>query len=139
MRDNINKSVRVKGNITGANVVTGDNVSGLSINFGQEDRTEIQTQLARLRGAIESATLADGIKKVLLKNVIPEMERAVESNEPKAGLEGGLKQINNQLEGVDAAATHVSSILTAVQTIAGKAGIALATAAPFLARLIGFQ
>ena len=135
MGNHIDKSIKIR-DITGTGVAVGENATAI-VNIGRQERDEIRAQLTQLRAGIEAAALAEGVKKVLLKNVIPPMEQAVESDQAKAGLEGGLTRINDQLESAAATAGHVSGILTAVQTIAEKAGIALAAAAPFLARLLG--
>jgi hypothetical protein len=71
-----------------------------------------------------------------LNKAVPEMAQAIRSTDPKAGLEHGLERINDQLEGVGAAASHVSGIIETATKIARSTGIIIKTVAPFLAALL---
>ena len=123
------------GDISGIGIAVGHGAQA-SVTIKEENLNEISSLLEQLRAEIEKAVIPDGAKKVLLEKAIPEMERALQSNNPKSGLERGLERINGQLEGIGVVATNVSGIIETVAKIAEFAGIALAGIAPFLSMLL---
>ena len=73
---------------------------------------------------------------MLLTKAVPEMAQAVQSDDPKSGLQRGLERIDEQLQGAGAVAEHASGIVDTVAKIAKTIGIPLLKAAPYLAALI---
>lgn len=123
------------GDITGQGIAVGHGASA-NVQITQGNLAEIVDALAQLRSDIAAADLPEGAKKVILEKAVPEMEEAVNSPEPRTGLERGLERINDQLEGVGAAAEKVPGILDSVKKIAKAAGVTLSVVAPFLAGLL---
>jgi hypothetical protein len=129
----IKKSIKT-GDISGTGIAVGHGAQA-SVTITQESRNEILNLLKQLRDEIQKSAIPDGAKSVLLNKAVPEMEKAVQSDKPKSGLEQGLERINDQLEGAGAVASTVSGIVETVTKIAKSAGIAIKVVAPFLSAL----
>lgn len=109
---------------------------GNTVTIGAAEREELQGLIQELREAIEAADLTASAKKFLLEKAVPQMEEAVAHEDPQPGMARGLERLNDQLEGAGTAAKQVEGIIGTVSKIAGVLGIAVKTAAPFLATLI---
>ena len=96
---------------------------------------ELIELLQQLRVEIIAAAIPESTKKAMLSGAVPQMEEAVESGDPKPALERGLQRINDNLEGVGAAATNVSGIADKAMRIAQAAGVAVKAVAPFIASI----
>lgn len=123
------------GNIQGTGIAIGHGASA-DVKINQENRDEIIGLLEQLRAEIKQSSIPEGSKNVLLSKAVPEMEKAMKTEDPKSGLEKGLERINDQLEGVGTVAGNVSGIVQTVAKIAKTAGIAVKIAAPFLSTLL---
>lgn len=134
MSEDKDKSIRT-GDISGTGITVGHG-SQTIVTITQESRKEILDLLSQLRAEIEKSPITDGAKNVMLSKAVPEMEKALQKDDPKSGLERGLERINDQLEGVGAAASKVSGIVETVKKIAQTAGIVIKTVAPFIATLL---
>jgi len=129
----------------GSPITTGD-ISGVGIAVGagaratvtinQQMQKEVLDLVAQLRDHIQNADIPQGAKNVLLEKAVPEMQQAMQQPEPKPALSHAFERINDQLEGAGAVAKNVSGIVETVSKIAGIAGIAVKTVAPFLASLL---
>jgi hypothetical protein len=134
MPKNKDQSIRT-GNISGTGITVGHGAQTI-VTITQESRKEILDLLSQLREEIQKSPISDGAKNVMLSKAVPEMEKAMQTDDPKSGLERGLERINDQLEGVGAAASNVSGIIETVKKIAQTTGIVIKTVAPFLAALL---
>ena len=123
------------GNVSGTGIAIGDHAQA-TVTFNQQKQDEVLNLLQQLRAEIQKSAISEGAKNVLLTKAVPEMQKAVTSNDPKSGLERGLERVNNQLEGVDNAAKHVGGIVDTVAKIAQTVGIGIKIVAPFLASLL---
>lgn len=123
------------GNVTGTGIAIGHNAQA-SVTMGAETQKEVLALLQQLRDEIQKANIPDAAKSIILSKAVPEMENAVNSGEPKSGLERGLERINDQLQGAGAVATNVSGIVGTVTKIAQAVGIAVKTVAPFLSHFL---
>jgi hypothetical protein len=134
MSEGNDKSIET-GDVSGTGIAIGHGARA-TVTITQQNRDEIAGLLRQLRAEIQQATLPDSTKNVIANKALSEMESALESDDPKSGLARGLERINDQLEGVGAAASSVSGIVQTVAKIAGAAGIVVKTVAPFLAALL---
>jgi hypothetical protein len=122
------------GNISGTGIAIGDHAQAIVTTEHQSK--ELEGLLTQLRDEIRKAEIPESTKTVILNKALPEMEKGARVGESKSGLEHGLERINDQLEGVGAAAKNVSGIIETVSKIASVVGIAIKTVAPFLAGLL---
>ena len=129
-----NKSINV-GNITGTGIAVGDN-NYINVKITQEKSSEIVDLLDQLRIEIQNASIPEGAKKVILNKAVPEMEKAMKSDNPESGLKQGLERINDQLEGAGAVASNVAGIVETVTKIAKTAGFAIKNVMPFIAAML---
>lgn len=134
MGEGDDKSIKT-GNVSGTGIAIGHGARA-TVTITPQIRNEIADLLQQLHLEIQQATIPDSTKKVIANKALPEMESALESDDPKSGLARGLERVNDQLEGVGAAASSVSGIVETIAKIAGSAGIVLKTVAPFLAALL---
>jgi hypothetical protein len=123
------------GNVTGTGIAIGAGAQATVI-ISQQAQKEVLSLLSLLREQLEKSDLPEGAKNVLLNKAVPEMETAVQSPDPKPALSRGLERINDQLEGVGAAAKNVSGIVDTIAKIAGVVGIGVKAVAPFIASLL---
>jgi thiamine phosphate synthase YjbQ (UPF0047 family) len=113
----------------------GTNVQA-TVTITQQTQQELLDLIQQLQAEIQKAQIPDGAKDVLLTKAVPEMSQAVQSDDPKSGLQRGLERIDEQLQGAGAVAEHASGIVDTVAKIAKTIGIPLLHAAPYLAALI---
>src|SRR5215472_6482906 len=123
------------GNVTGTGIAIGAGAQATVI-ISQQAQKEVLSLLSLLREQLEKSDLPDGAKNALLNKAVPEMETAVQSPDPKPAMARGLERINDQLEGVGAAAKNVSGIVDTIAKIAGVVGIGVKAVAPFIASLL---
>jgi hypothetical protein len=102
-------------------------------NIGSEG--DITGLLELLRKEIQKSQIPAPAKASMAEHV-DNMERAAESGDPKAGFAQALKGFNQNLEQVGTATDRVSGIVSTLGKIAGAAGIAIKTVAPFVASLL---
>lgn len=134
MSRQVDKSIKV-GNISGTGIVAGHH-SQANVAISRQNRDEIIELIERLREEITNASISDSTKNVLLTRVVPEMDQAIRSSDPKSGLERGIERINDQLQGAGVVVKNVSGITETVTKIAKSAGILIKTVAPFLTALL---
>ena len=123
------------GNITGTGVAVGPGAQA-TVTVDSGSQKELLSLIAALRAQVQNSTLPDGTKTVLLTKAVPEMEAAAAAPDPKSGLRNGLQRIDDQLQGVGAAASSVSGIVETVSKIAGMIGVGVKVVAPFIASLL---
>lgn len=130
------KGFHVKtGDVSGTGIAIGQNVQA-TVTINQRTQQELLNLVQQLQAEIQKAQIPEGAKRVLLTKAIPEMNQAVQSDDPKAGFERGLERVDEQLQGAGAVAEHVSGIIITVTKIAKLIGIPLLHAVPYLAALI---
>src|SRR5919108_4472017 len=123
------------GDISGTGIAIGQDVqSTVTITQGQQQ--ELLDLIKQLQEQIQAAQIPDGAKQVILQKAVPEMKQAVQSEDPKGGLQRGLERIDEQLQGAGAVAEHASGTVDTVAKIAKTIGIPLIHAAPYIAALI---
>jgi hypothetical protein len=125
------------GNVSGTGVAIGAGAKA-QVTMAPENRDEILKLLQQLHDEIQAAPLGDGAKNALSRS-IPEMQQAVQSNEPQQpqdGIKNGLNRINDQLEAAGAVAGNVSGIVQTLAKIAEVAGVGIKIVAPFVASLL---
>ena len=123
------------GSVSGTGIAIGQDVqSTVTITQGQQQ--ELFDLIKQLQQEIHNAQIPDGAKQVLLEKAVPEMNQAVQSEDPKSGFQRGLERIDEQLQGAGAVAEHASGIVDTVAKIAKTIGIPLIHAAPYIAALI---
>lgn len=120
------------GNVTGTGIAIGTGARA-SVVINEQAQKELSSLVSLLREQLQKADLPEGTKNVLLNRAVPEMETAVQSQDPKPALQRGLERINDQLEGAGAVAKNVSGIVETVAKIAGIIGVGVKTVAPFIA------
>jgi hypothetical protein len=123
------------GDVSGTGIAMGTDVQA-TVTINQQTQQELLDLIQQLQAEIQNAQIPDGAKQVLLTKAVPEMTEAVQSDDPKAGMQRGLERIDEQLQGVGAVAEHASGIVDTVVKIAKTIGIPLLHAAPYLAALI---
>jgi hypothetical protein len=123
------------GDVSGTGIAIGQDVQSTVI-INQETRQELNDLLGQLQAEIQKAQIPEGAKDVLLTKAVPEMQQAVQSQDPKSGFQRGLERIDEQLQGAGAVAEHASGIVDTVAKIAKTIGIPLIKAAPYLAALV---
>lgn len=123
------------GNVEGTGIAIGQNVRQ-SVAINQGPQRELLDLVQQLQAEIQKAQIPDGSKSVLLTKVIPEMNQAAQSDDPKSGFKQSLQRIDDQLQSVGATADHVSGIINTVSSIAKLVGIPLLHFMPYLAALI---
>lgn len=123
------------GNVSGKGIAIGKDVQQ-TVTINQGNQHELVDLVQQLQAEIQKAQIPDGAKRVLLTKAIPEMNQAAQSDDPKSGFQRSLERIDDQLEGVGAAADHVSGIINTVAKIAKLIGIPLLHVMPYLAALI---
>jgi len=128
------KSIKA-GDVSGTGIAIGHGAQA-RVTITQQDRHEIVDLLRQLRVEIQQATIPDSTKNVIANKALSEMESALASNDPKSGLAHGIERINDQLEGIGAAASSVSGIVQTITKIASAGGIMVKTVAPFLTSLL---
>jgi hypothetical protein len=122
-------------NMTGAkfsgNYQIGDN--------NQQTNTDSQQDIAELLGLLREQIQNSQIPAAAKANMaehVDSMERAAESGDVKSGFTHALKGLNQNLEQVGTATDRVSGIVSTLSKIAGVAGIAIKTVAPFVASML---
>jgi glutamine synthetase adenylyltransferase len=128
-------NINITGGISGTSVQVGDN-NQATINLSQENRDEISALIEALRNQIRQAQIPEATKENLTREVLPALNEAVKSPDPKPGLSQGLKKLNDHLQDVETTTEKVSGILGTVMKIASIGGIAIKGALPFLAKLL---
>jgi tryptophanyl-tRNA synthetase len=123
------------GDISGQSIALGIDTQATTV-INQQTQQELLDLIQQLQAEIEKAQLPEGAKNVLLTKAVPEMSQAVQSDDPKSGLQRGLERVDEQLQGAGAVAEHVSGIVETIAKIAKTIGIPLLHAAPYLAALI---
>jgi hypothetical protein len=130
------KGFHVKtGDVSGTGIAIGQNVQA-TVTINQRTQQELVDLVQQLQAEIQKAQIPEGAKRVLLTKAIPEMNQAVQSDDPKSGFKRGLERVDEQLQGAGAVAEHVSGIIITVTKIAKLIGIPLLHAVPYLAALI---
>lgn len=130
------KSSYVKtGDVSGTGIAIGQDVQA-TVTINQQDQRELLDLIQQLQAEIQKAQIPEGAKRVLLTKAVPEMNQAVQSDDPKSGFQRALERVDDQLQGVGAVAEHVSGIINTVTKIATLIGIPLLHAMPYLAALI---
>jgi hypothetical protein len=130
-----NFSVYVGGNVTGNAIAVGAGAQAIG-TIAQNDRQQIADLLEQLRREVHKASLPASAKDGLEAQAIPEMHKALQTDQPTSGLEQGLRTTNLLLQGAGAVAKDVSGIVDVVHKIAQYSGIAIKTVAPFVAGLL---
>lgn len=123
------------GDVSGTGIAIGQDVQA-TVTITQGQQQELLDLIKLLQQQIQDAQLPEGTKDVLLTRAVPEMAEAVQSDDPKAGLQSGLERIDEQLQGAGAVAEHASGIIDTVAKIAKTIGVPLLHAAPYIAALI---
>jgi hypothetical protein len=123
------------GNITGTGIAVGSGARA-TVNIDTQAQQELLGLIAALREHVQNSSLPEGAKNVLLTKAVPEMEAAAASPDPKSGLSHGLQRIDDQLQGIDAAASSVGGIVETVSKIASIVGVGVKVVAPFIASLL---
>src|SRR5256885_16996990 len=113
MSDEASSFIRT-GNVSGTGIAIGTGAQA-TVSINQETKAELAQLLGELRTAIQTAQLPDGAKNVLLTKAVPDMHEALQTDDPKSGFERGLERIDDQLQGVGAAAEHVSGIVSTIE------------------------
>ncbi len=124
------------GNFSESNNQFGDNsVQNVTSGISPGELRHIVGLLANLRAEIQKSPLPDTTKASLTEHV-ETMHQAAQSGDVQSGFTGALKGINEQLAQVETTGDRVSGIITVLGKIAGIAGIAIKTVAPFVAGLL---
>ena len=124
----------LSGNFSGSNNQFGDN-SVQNVGISPAELREIMSLPGNLRAEIQRSPIPAATKASLEEHV-ETMNQAAHSGDVKSGFTGALKGINEQLAQVDTASDHVSGIVSTLSKIAGIAGVAIKTVAPFVAGLL---
>lgn len=101
------------------------------------DAGKLAALIAQLQKDIAEAPIPESAKKVLLERAVPSIAEGVEKKQPDLAVRG-IERINDQLEGLAVGAEHVSKIGETVKKIGGLLSVGLSTAAPYLAKLMGW-
>jgi hypothetical protein len=124
------------GNFSGSNNQFGDNsVQNINSSLGVHDLQQLAGLLNTLRTEIQKSPIPETAKASLTGHV-ETMAQAARSSDPQSGFTRALKGMNESLEQVGTATDHVSGIVSTLGKIAGIAGIAIKTVAPFVAHLL---
>ncbi|HET9305906.1 MAG TPA: hypothetical protein VFO46_07765 [Candidatus Sulfotelmatobacter sp.] len=121
---------------------SGAKVSG-NVQVGDKNRQtitgssqiEISGLLELLREQIQESAVPAATKASMAEHV-DSMERAAESGDLKSGFKHAFKGFNQNLEQIGTATERVSGIVSTLGKIAGAAGIAIKTVAPFVASML---
>src|SRR5690348_4324628 len=117
------------GNFSGSNNQFGDN-SVQNIGLTASELREMLGLLSSLRSEIETAPIPATTKAALEEHVAT-MNEAAKSGDVKSGVTRALSGINEQLAQVGTTTDRVSGIVSSLGKIAGAAGVAIKTVAPF--------
>ncbi|MGE3109256.1 MAG: hypothetical protein AB7G11_04460 [Phycisphaerales bacterium] len=108
-----------------------------NVRIGTEQSKELSALVKELRQAIADAGLPQRTQQVMLERTIPALEQAPTKPDPKEAVQSGLERVSEQLEGVGDMGDKVVRIAEVARKLAGVVGVTLATAAPFLGKLLG--
>jgi hypothetical protein len=124
------------GNFSGSNNQFGDNsVQNVSSGISSSDLRDLIGLLGTLRSQIQNSGMPEATKTSLAQQV-DTMDQAARSGDVKSGFTRALQGINEHLGEVGTATDRVSGIVSTLSKIAGIAGIAIKTVAPFVAGLL---
>lgn len=100
------------------------------------DREELLALLKQLREQVDRAPLSEAAKKQLGEQVVPGMQQAADSPDPRPALAAGLKNFNANLKQADTAGKNLVEIAGTAAKIASLVGTGIHVVAPFLAGLL---
>ena len=123
------------GDISGTGIAVGHGASA-QVKITVEQQHEMRDLVSELKEAIHSANLPNRVETSLLERSVPKIEQAVESPDPKGGLETALAHVNDVLEATDTTTGTLARIATTVAKLAGIIGLGVKKVAPFLAGLL---
>ena len=127
------KSIRISGGIHGSGIAVGENIQ---VNMADAQRGQLENLVRELRVLVDKANIPPAARDSIREDALPELESASRSSTPALQVHSGLGKINSTLRSIGAGANDVSSIADVAVKIAKIAGVAVATAAPFLAGLL---
>jgi hypothetical protein len=123
------------GDVSGTGIAIGQDVQA-TVTINQQTQQELLDLIKQLQTEIQKAQIPEGAKEVLLTKAVPEMQEAVQSQDPQSGFQRGMERIDEQLQGAGAVAEHAAGIVDTVAKIAKTIGVPLIRAAPYLAALL---
>lgn len=131
------------GNVSGGNNQMGDTntqtIGVQTIGAGTltpADRQQVLDLLQQLRTQVQAAPIPEATKKEVAEQVVPAMQQAAQSPDPKTGLTRGLEHLNSNLQQVDTAGKSLGEIVGTAAKIAGVIGTGFHVVAPFLSGLL---
>lgn len=127
-----NQHIHIGGSVTGKNVAVGSNI--IIADTGVSG-AELASLVGHFRTQLEQSGLPAATKEAIVEEVLPDLAAAPSAPEPKSKVESGLSKLNLLLRGAGAATEQVGGIAESAGKIAKAAGVALATVAPWLAKL----
>lgn len=120
-----------------SNVQTGDgNTQNIYTGFSPEDREQALRLIEQLKQQVAAAPIPEPARKEITEQVVPAMQQAATSPDPKPGLTRGLEHLNTNLKEVGTAGTSLAEIVKTTGAIAGLIGTGIHVVAPFLAGLL---
>ncbi len=120
-----------------SNVQTGDgNTQNIYNGFSPEDREQALRLIEQLKQQVAAAPIPEPARKEITEQVVPAMQQAAGSPDPKLGLTKGLEHLNTNLKEVGTAGTSLAEIVKTAASIAGLIGTGIHVVAPFLAGLL---
>jgi len=122
------------GNISGTGIAIGPGAHA-EVRIGGTEQGEIAAMIAQLRQDIAASGLNQGSKQALSGGPVTELAQAAQTGS-QSGIAAALSKTDEALKYAGATAEHASSIIATLSRIAGLAGLAFKTVAPFLAGLI---
>ncbi len=123
------------GNITGTGIAVGHGARA-QVTITVEQQQQMRDSVSQLKEIIRSASLPKRVEASLLERSVPEIEQALESSDPKSGIETALARVNDVLEATDTTTGSLARIAGTVAKLAGIIGIGIKKVAPFLAALL---
>ena len=123
------------GDISGTGIAVGHGASA-QVKITVEQQHEVRDLVSELKEAIRSANLPNRVETSLLERSVPKIDQALESHDPKGGIETALANVNDVLEATDTTTSSLARIATTVVKLAGIIGLGAKKVAPFLAGLL---
>jgi len=123
------------GDITGTGIAVGHGAR-VQVKITVEQKQEMRNLVSELKEAISSANLSNRVETSILERSVPKIEQALESPDPKSGIETALSRINNVLKNTDTTTGSLKRIANTVAKLAGIIGLGVKKVAPYLAGLL---
>jgi hypothetical protein len=123
------------GDITGTGIAVGHGARA-QVKITVEQKQEMRNLVSELKEAIRSANLSNRVETSILERSVPKIEQALESPDPKSGIETALSRINGVLEATDTTTGSLTRIANTVAKLAGIIGLGVKKVAPYLAGLL---